>query len=316
MFLKFEKWHGAKNDFVLTWLQGDDQVLFDSLVRQAPSICARDGSGISADGILVMHISEREQIFPDQLSIINSDGSLAETCGNGIRCAALSILKRHRYYNPRDIPESFELTLRSSSVICRFLGKGKLEGKDYWPLVSVDMGIPSLNEASDRFTAAQSEVKRVSQSLQMPQLSQEWAYVDVSNEHLVFFLDEADRSLLLKVGPELQKSEHWDGINVHLAVAKAVQKNDRSEAANKLGHTIDELYDVYVWERGAGETKACGSGACAVACAALSSGMVDRSQWIGIDMPGGRLYTKQTGAADPVTLAGPAQFVFDGIIEI
>ena len=316
MLLKFEKWHGAKNDFILTWLQGDDKVIFDSLQRQAFRLCNRDGSGISADGILVMHISDKEQIFPDKLSIINSDGSIAETCGNGIRCAALSILKRHRYYNPREIPESFELNLRTSKVMCRFLGKGKLEGKDYWPLISVDMGIPQLNDSSEKFTNAQKEVERVSDELQKPELQNDWAYVDISNEHLVFFLDEVDRDLLLNVGPAFQVSNFWDGINVHLVMAKEVLKKDRSEAANKLGHTIDELYDVYVWERGAGETKACGSGACAVATAALNSGMIDRSQWLGIDMPGGRLYTKQAGNEDPVTLAGPAQFIFEGCVEI
>ena len=316
MFLKFEKWHGAKNDFILTWLLGDDDVVFDSLVRQAPQLCHRDGSGISADGILVLHISERDQILPDKLSIINSDGSIAETCGNGIRCAALSTLKRHRYYSPRDIPESFTLKLKSSNVICRFLGKGKLEGKDYWPLVSVDMGTPQLNEDSDRYAAAQQEVERVAKELQLSQLNREWAYIDISNEHLVFFLDEADRELLHKVGPAFQRSDVWDGINVHLAVSKAVDKKDRTESANKLGSPIEELYEVFVWERGAGETQACGSGACAVAAAALDTGFVERSNWLGIQMPGGRLYTKQTEKNEDVKLAGPAQFVFEGQVEI
>ena len=316
MFLKFEKWHGAKNDFILTWLLGDDDVIFDSLVRQAPSLCKRDGSGVSADGLLVLHISDREQIFPDKLSIINSDGSIAETCGNGIRCAALSTLKRHRHYSPRDIPIGFELDLNSSTVTCRFLGKGKLEGKDYWPLVSVDMGTPKLNDESDRFSDAKDEVKRVSQELKLPELTREWGYVDVSNEHLVFFLDDADRELLLKVGPAFQESKVWDGINVHLAVAKEVSNKDRTESANKLGQAIEELYDVYVWERGAGETMACGSGACAVASAALDTGLVERSNWLAIQMPGGRLYCKQEAKDDPVNLAGPAQYVFEGTIEI
>ena len=124
MILKFEKWHGAKNDFILTWLLGDDDVIFDSLVRQAPTLCARDGSGVAADGLLVMHISDREQVFADRLSIINSDGSLAETCGNGIRCAALSTLKRHRYFNPRGVHPGF--VLFSAVVDSRIAGYSEL----------------------------------------------------------------------------------------------------------------------------------------------------------------------------------------------
>ena len=238
MFLKFEKWHGAKNDFVLTWLLGDDDVVFDSLVRQAPEICTRDGAGIAADGILVLHISEREQIFPDKLSIINSDGSIAETCGNGIRCAALSILKRHRYLNPRDIPEGFELPLNSSTVSCRFLGRGKLETKDHWPLVSVDMGVPKLNDENSFFEDAKTEVIRVSKNLGLPELTRDWALIDISNKHLVFFLDDADAQLLRKVGPEFQNSEFWDGINVHLAVAKEASQKDKTEASTTMSRYV------------------------------------------------------------------------------
>ncbi|SMF67181.1 diaminopimelate epimerase [Pseudobacteriovorax antillogorgiicola] len=316
MFLKFEKWHGAKNDFVLTWLLGDDELIFDSLVRQAPEICSRDGSGVSADGILVLHISEREQIFPDRLSIINSDGSIAETCGNGIRCAALSVLKRHRYYSPRDIPEGFAMDLRSSSVSCRFLGRGKLETQDHWPLVSVDMGHPKLNQDCQLYEDAKQEVSRIADELKLPQLKRDWGIIDISNQHLVFFLDQADRDLLLRVGPAFQKSAFWDGINVHLAVTQDVDNKLKTEAGNKLGQAIDDLYQVFVWERGAGETMACGSGACAVAALALDSGLVERSQWLGVAMPGGLLYCKQESADDQVNLAGPAQFVFEGTIEI
>lgn len=315
MKLNFEKWHGAKNDFILTWFYGDD-VAFDSLARQAPLLCNRDGSGIAADGILVLHVNQREQIYPDKLSIINSDGSIAETCGNGIRCTALSVLKRHREIAPRDIAEGFELPLKSSTVSCRFLGRGKLEGRDYWPLVSVDMGVPQVNSESPVYDDAVRDVDTIAKELKLPELTRDWAFVAIGNQHLVFFLDDANTQLLRKVGPALQNCKSWDGINVHLAVAKEPSNQDRTTSANKLGQPIQELYEVYVWERGAGETQACGSGACAVAAAALASGLVDRNHWLGIQMPGGRLYVKQDDPGSAVNLAGPAEFVFEGTVEI
>ncbi len=317
MYIEFEKWHGAKNDFVLTWLAGNDPVIFDSLKRQATAICNRNGSGIGADGILVLHTDHSKQALPKQLSIINSDGSLAATCGNGIRCAALSTLRRYRELEPKEALEGFELPLKSSTVSCRFLGHGDLKSKNYWPLVSATMGIPKLNAENETlYHQAQEEVTRVARSLKLPDLERDWALVNIANNHLVFFLDDADRQLLQRVGPAFQESKYWDGINVHLAVAKEVSAKEKNQAANKLGHTIEDMYHVFVWERGAGETQACGSGACAVTRAALESGLIDRSQWLGIRMPGGLLFTQQLQNDEAVNLAGPATLVFTGSLEI
>src|SRR6476620_5995215 len=140
MELEFEKWHGNKNDFILTWFV-HDQVTFEALRREAPALCNRDGSGIGADGILVLHVQTKRDVMPTQLTIINSDGSLAETCGNGIRCAALSILTRHWEHTPslEDL-DGFELNLRSSRASIRFMGKFKKNIRDSLPLVAVEMG--------------------------------------------------------------------------------------------------------------------------------------------------------------------------------
>lgn len=317
MYLEFEKWHGAKNDFVLTWLIGDDPLIFESLIRQSPRICNRDGSGLGADGILVLHMDHSRQVLPKKLSIINSDGSLAETCGNGIRCAALSILRRFRELEPTETLEGFDLALKSSQISCRYLGDGNLRSTQYWPYVSVAMGVPKLNsENGELYQNAQREVKRVATALSLPKLEDDWALINISNNHLVFFLEEADRSLLHRVGPAFQKSDFWDGINVHLAVAKEVSSQEKTLSSNKLGRKIEDLFLVYVWERGAGETQACGSGACAVARAAYASGFIDRSLWVGIEMPGGLLFTQQHHDDEPMNLAGPAELVFTGQLEI
>ncbi|MBC7533086.1 MAG: hypothetical protein H7318_16065 [Oligoflexus sp.] len=316
MELEFEKWHGNKNDFILTWFP-HDQVTFEALRRQAPVLCTRDGSGIGADGILVLHTKTSRDILPFQLSIINSDGSLAETCGNGIRCAALSILSKHWAQTPKvEEPEGLDLALKSSRASVRYIGNVKESARGHLPLVAVEMGKALINQENPDFDQASSLVKKISQELSMPQLLQDWSLVSLSNRHLVFSLDEVSPELIRKLGPIFQTSELWDGINVHIIRSKAVSDSDRRQSAQALGQAIDELYEAYVWERGAGETQACGSGACAIAASIWESGMTDRSAWLGVDMPGGRLFIKQASRDDQITMAGPAKLAFQGKVTI
>lgn len=312
MEIKFEKWHGNKNDFILVWFS-EDALAFEALRKAAPSLCQRDGSGIGADGILVLHCQHSRQLMPHKLSIINSDGSLAQTCGNGIRCAALSILCRHLESEQKvDIPDAFPLPLESSVVTCRFVGRLEASRQGTLPLVAVEMGFPIINQANSDFNAAMAFLKSQATTLKLPELTQDAHLVSISNRHLCLFLDKVNRELVRKVGPALQTSDLWDGINVHLCADKAVSERDRKLSSEKLGRAIEVLYEVFVWERGAGETQACGSGASAIGAALFATGLVSRKNWIGIDMPGGRLYIKQESAEDLVTMAGPAERVFQG----
>lgn len=316
MELVFEKWHGNKNDFLLTWFT-HDELTFQSLVRQAPALCARDGGGIGADGILVLHIKSSRDLSPHKLSIINSDGSIAQTCGNGIRCAALSVLLRHREAEPRvDLPDGIELQLESSVVHCRFLGALHATRSGQLPLVAVEMGQPLINQANSDFAAVKTFIAARAQSLGFPELKADFSLVTISNRHLIFHLESVQREQIRRIGPLMQDSPLWDGINVHIVAPKALQDADRRVSAQILGSPIEDLYEVYVWERGVGETQACGSGASAIGAASFAMGMSERGEWLGIDMPGGRLYIKQEAPDDPVTLAGPGQLVFRGRVNI
>ncbi len=316
MELEFEKWHGNKNDFILTWFP-HDQLTFDALRRQAPALCQRDGSGIGADGILVLHTKTERDILPYKLSIINSDASLAQTCGNGIRCAALSVLNHHLEAEQKvELPEAVELQLESSTVSCRFLGRLTPGRAGQLPLVAVDMGQAIINQENIDYSSVKAFVQKIAQDLKMPGLNRDWHLVTISNRHLCFFLDEVNRDMIRLIGPAFQSSPLWDGINVHICANKTVHDEDRRISAQVLAKPIDELFEVFVWERGAGETQACGSGASAIGASAFASGLVDRRNWLGIDMPGGRLYIKQEKAGDSVTLAGPGQMVFRGRLVI
>lgn len=311
MFLAFEKWHGCLNDFVVLWISdADGDVVLASLKRQAPQICDRRG-GIGADGLLVLRTERRDDLTPGALTIINSDGSLAMNCGNGLRCAALSIRKAHvERGNPKELPEAVSLTVAGDSFTCRFMGQGLS------PFVAVEMGIPKLNERVSWHQDALSAVQAIVGKAGVSRSIAEVGTCEIGNPHVVIASEAATRDLLLKLAPELQARPLSDGINVHLVRTKNVTNTDQTRAKQEVGGALGELYDVFVWERGAGETMACGSGAVAVGALALQSGFIKREEWIGVDMPGGRLYVKQATSDDTVRLAGPATYVFRGELLI
>ena len=178
------------------------------------------------------------------------------------------------------------------------------------------MGIPTIDQNNAWHQDAAKEILRIGKESGLNIAGQEFHSCEIGNRHLMFFLDHSDRTELLKIGPALQKSAFWDGINVHLCQAKEPVAEDHALAKKILGGRLSDLVNVLIWERGAGETQACGSGACAVAASILYSGLVERNDWIAIDMPGGRLYCRQADSEGPVTLAGPAQFVFEAVLEI
>jgi diaminopimelate epimerase len=312
MDISFEKWHGCRNDFIILRLtEADGEVVLNSLSRQAPVLCDRH-SGIGADGLLVLWTQSRQQIEPTHLTIINSDGSIAQNCGNGLRCAASSVLKALRdHQKSTDSFEMLDLSVEGVSKVCRFMKKNQ-----EFPFVAVEMGVPTLNDELPWWSEAKKTVRKLADELGLEKSIQDLAACDVGNQHLIISCESASRDMMLAFGPKLQKSPHWDGINVHLVSAVATTDQDRKRSKNDLGGELSEVYKAFVWERGAGETLACGSGAVAIAASALASGTLERDQWIAVDMPGGRLYVKQEQDDEPAMLAGPANFIFRGTISI
>ncbi|MCX6117577.1 MAG: diaminopimelate epimerase [Proteobacteria bacterium] len=307
MSIPIEKWHGCKNDFIVTWMLATDRdTVFETLRRLASKLCARDGSGIGADGILVLEVKSRKDIYPSELHIINSDGSLASNCGNGLRCAAMSVRRNAQKNTSQDI-EGVSFQVMGQTIDCRFLGRSSS------PLVAVTMPIPKMNETNEWHSEALKLVTAVSTK---PTPNSKPVTVDVGNPHIVLQFDEAQASTCEAYGKPMQIIRNHDGINVHVCHEIEITNEDQKFAKSILGESIEAAFKVWPWERGVGPTQACGTGACAVGVAALQDGLTDRSGWIACDMPGGRLYVQQSSANDPVVLCGPAVFVFSGEIEI
>ncbi len=315
MYLNFEKWHGCENDFVVTKVVGSDDVVLASISRQAKAICRRNGTGIGADGIIVMHHESTKDLVPQKITIINSDGSNAAICGNGIRCVALSVLRSFRSEQKlKDLPETIEFLSGARRVSCSFLGNKLSERVDSWPFIAVNMGRAMVNAATGSlFGEAQQAIARVAAELTMPDLLRDFGVCDIGNKHLVIFLDQITREMLHRVGPAFQHCPEWDGINVHLVEAVALEDKQKVTFANLLGHRPGDGFRALVWERGAGPTAACGSGACAIAACAIDAGHTSSRDWVAVEMPGGHLFVKQD---DDSQLAGPGHLVFTGTIEI
>lgn len=305
MIKTFEKWHGCKNDFVIMWLSDHEgEIVLNSIKRMAHKICSKSGDGVGADGILVLHNKNSTDPLPYLMTIINSDGSIAANCGNGLRVAALSVRRKHQSLG-QEVPAMLELNVLDRSFICAFY-------KGSNPYVSVEMGSIIFGDSVSWFKNEKSSVIAKISKMGLGVCDIDAA--DVGNKHLVIRNIPSTAENLKVIAPQLQESTHWDGINVHLDQEKTITKDDQHLALKHIGTDIQELHEVHCYERGVGVTPACGSGACSVASAAWAQGFLGSGKWIAIDMPGGRLYCKNEEGR--YTLAGPGQHVFDGTLEV
>ncbi len=317
MQLDFEKWHGCKNDFIIVWVNPTQDDVVESLKRRAVDLCRRDGSSVGADGVIILHRPTHNALTADRLTIINSDGSIAKTCGNGIRCAAQSVLVRQRAEGSSwDVQEGVTFRLGDRDVDCRYLGVRDLAKSTELPYVAVDMGLTKVNGDSGFHAHAVAAVRELGKTVAWLGKASDIGSCHIGNQHIVIYLDEAPtREQLLEVGPCLQTSAHWDGINVHLAASVALDAKQAAAIGRYLGSAPAEHYVARSWERGAGETNACGSGASAIAACQLESGLAEYDSWVGVSMPGGKLAVKQASAEDPAQLAGPAVLAFTGVLR-
>jgi diaminopimelate epimerase len=301
----FEKWHGCKNDFMIIWLtENEGDIVFDSIKRQASQFCSKSGDGVGADGILVLHHRLSSDPLPYAMTIINSDGSIASNCGNGLRVAALSIRRRHIELG-KEAPMAVEIQVLERKFACQFYTGSN-------PYVAINMGQIKIDEELSWYTSEKPQIKAILNQIDFA--SADIHAAEIGNKHIVIRNISADQHNLLMVGPGLQTSEAWDGINVHIDEEIPLTKADLALSYQNIGFEISELHRVVCYERGVGETPACGSGACAVASAAWKTGFLGLGKWIGIQMPGGRLYCKKDH--NSYTLAGPGEHVFDGKINI
>ncbi|KUP22315.1 diaminopimelate epimerase [Paenibacillus sp. DMB5] len=278
--MEFTKMHGLGNDFIIVF---GEQELPANAAELAVKLCNRY-FGIGADGLVYILPSERGDYM---MRIMNSDGSEAEQCGNAIRCVS-------KYVYEHGLVESDEIVIET-------IGAGEqkvsLQVKDgVVESVTVDMGEPVLS--GTQIPVAIDAEPVLDQPIETDGTEFKFTAVSMGNPHCVIYVDDAVNFDLSTWGPKLEVHPLFPRkVNVEFATVR-----DR-------GHV-----DMRVWERGAGPTLACGTGACATLVSSVLNNLTDRSAVI--SLKGGDLFIEWNEQDNHVYMTGPAQVVYTGSVEV
>jgi len=274
--LSFSKMQGAGNDFVI--IDAVTQVV-DLSTAHIKRIADRR-RGVGCDQVLLLSPPDD----PDadfRYSIFNADGSRAGQCGNGARCIG-------RFLREKKLTRQRELTLLTDGepLSLSITEDGR---------VFAGLAAPKFSPESVPFsaseTAAQYPLEVQGQNLSVGVLS-------MGNPHAILMVDDCDSAPVSSLGPLIESHERFpDRVNVGF-----LQVNSRNDAK------------LRVYERGVGETEACGSGACAAAVHGIQLGLLDPD--VTLQLPGGKLTVSWEGGNSPVWLGGPTASVFDGTISL
>lgn len=277
--MEFTKMHGLGNDFIV--VAGEER-LPDNAAELAVRLCNRF-TGIGADGLVYILPSAKADF---KMRIINSDGSEAEQCGNAIRCVA-------KYVYDHGMAVKDELTIETigagAQKVQLTIDNGKVSK------VRVDMGAPILSGLQIPTTVDAEPV--LGHPIEVDGREFRFTAVSMGNPHCVIYVDDAVNFDLHAWGPKLETHPMFPKkINVEFATVKS-----RSYA------------DMRVWERGAGPTLACGTGACATLVSSVLNGLTDRTAVI--SLKGGDLLIEWIEADNHVYMTGPAAAVFKGAVS-
>lgn len=270
MPLRFSKMHGAGNDFVIVDRRFATTPLPTALVTRM----ADRQRGVGFDQLITIE-PPRSPDAMASYAIFNADGSRAGQCGNGARCVAAWLL--------RQVPVQHEPFILDSPA-------GRITAQRDAAGIAIDMGVPDFAPAAIGLDRAEADCYRFNGEDRWI----EAGAVSLGNPHVVVEVADVARAEVARIGRQLQRHPDFrDGCNVGFA-----QVYDRT----RIG--------LRVYERGVGETLACGSGACAAFVVLARRGKVgDR---VAVQLPGGTLQLYWQGPGHPVHMAGPAEFVFEG----
>ena len=275
MLLRFSKMHGLGNDFMVIDLVSQQAHIQAKHVKQ----WGDRHTGIGFDQLLLVEAPNSPDV-DFRYRIFNADGSEVEQCGNGARCFARFVLDKRLTVKKR-----IKVETRGGIIELEMRADGQ---------VTVDMGAPRLVPRDIPFVA---DLQALSYSIEVDGQSVELAAVSMGNPHAVIRVSDVDAAPVSSLGPKIEHHPRFpQRVNVGF-----LQVIDRQHGK------------LRVWERGAGETQACGTGACAAAVAAISQGWMDSP--LQLELPGGKLCLEWAGPGQPVMMTGPAARVYEGQIR-
>ncbi len=280
--MKFTKMHGLGNDFII--FDGRTEKLPEvDWTEYAPKLCDRN-FGIGADGVILVLTSDKANY---EMKVFNSDGSEPEMCGNGLRCFA-----KYVYDTDPEKKEVFSVNTKAGVKLPVVeTEKGRITG------IEVDMGAPILQRSKIPLAGKDSD-KVIGEKIKIKGKEIVFTAVSMGNPHAVIFVDDIETVDVTGLGAALEV----DPLFPERTNVEFVQVLDPKEAIMK------------VWERGVGETLACGTGACAVLVAGVLNKKLERV--VTIHLPGGDLLIEWEADTDHVLMTGPAATVFQGEIKL
>jgi diaminopimelate epimerase len=276
MQLKFTKMHGAGNDFVVVDLISQRYKLRPRDVRKL----ADRHFGVGCDQVLVVEAPRNPEV-DFSYRIFNADGGEVEQCGNGARCFA-------RFVREKKLTAKRVITVETAAGIIELRVRNRQD-------VEVDMGVPVLDPAKIPFAA---ELRADSYPLQVEGTELEIGAVSMGNPHAILRVDNVDNADVAGLGPKIESHPDFPQ-RVNVGFMQVVSDNHIA---------------LRVFERGVGETLACGTGACAAVVYGVSRGWL--RDLVTVDLPGGKLSVSWGGAGQPVIMTGPTEVVFEGTIKI
>ena len=280
MKLRFSKMHGLGNDFVIidaiTQLLDVEAVLTPGRIR----VLADRHFGIGCDQLLVVESSENDRA-DFRYRIFNADGGEVSQCGNGARCFARFVREHGLTDKDRIIVET------AAGLLTLQLDEGGL--------VTVDMGMPRFRPQDVPFITEQ---RALSYTIDVDGQDYQFAVLSMGNPHAIMIVDDIMSAPVETLGPAVERHPRFpERVNVGF-----MEISDRNRIR------------LRVFERGTGETLACGSGACAAVVAGRQQGLLDER--VLVELPGGSLFIQWSGERHAVMMTGPAVHVFEGELEL
>lgn len=279
--IEFVKMHGAGNDYIYIDCTGRLSPLAacDTLPQLARAVSDRH-FGIGGDGMVLIMNSDHADF---RMRMFNADGSEAQMCGNASRCVG-------KYVSDAGLTHKNRISLLTGAGIKMLELHKNTSG--VVESVTVDMGLPEL--AADRVPVIANSGRLISEPIKVADHTYSLTAVNMGNPHGVIFVDHITDEMVLRHGPVLEAHPIWpEKANIEFAEILS-----------------DTHLRMRVWERGTGETLACGTGSCAVAVAGVLNNLT--SHRVTVDLPGGQLEIDWDEATGHVFMTGPATMVASG----
>lgn len=273
--MKFTKMHGCGNDYI--YINGYIEKIQD--YNHLAKKMSNRNFGVGSDGLVVILPSDTADF---QMRMFNSDGSEAEMCGNAIRCVG-----KYVYDNKMTEKDIITVETLAGIKVLNLFTEGKKVVK-----VKVDMGEPILE--ANEIPVISDKKPVINQTIQAVGNTYSLTCVSMGNPHAVCFVDNIEDKMIFEAGPSIETNSIFPR-KTNVEFARIID---------------NKTIEMRVWERGAGETLACGTGACATLVAAVLNDKVDREATV--KLLGGDLFIEWDIITNHVFMTGPAETVFEG----